>query len=411
MKTQEAADFLNPTRKVKTMENQELKIKEQNIQINNQNNQGENDMTNQLEQPVETRELEDQVTETKNTETIDQEAEVAKEVDIITDMDEAQPALAEEKAGYSWDLAMTTDSTSLCEITKIIVEHDGDHFGDSDLLDRLDAYLSGDTKFRSNGEKLQAGQELLREFFAEHNRAWSGIVGTFTDYAVQIGRVLLVVKNLVKACGLMWEPWAAENLKFMAPRTRQRNMQLAKVRGIDKHLHFGVERLLLLDGATKGNDGDDPIGDFLTKYNLGFDPAEEINLDAYKDAVDLALDHERLTNAGVDVDMESLKKFKADGKKVGASLINTLKIVKKMGNDPNDYLQTPRDDDDDTIIGQKKAQSFQKIAITLAGTIDWISSHEEFANEVDVSKIDELTTKLAALKALITASEVPETQD
>ncbi len=70
--------------------------------------------------------------------------------------------------------------------------------------------------------------------------------------------------------------------------------------------------------------------------------------------------------------MESLKKFKADGKKVGSSLINTLKIVKKMGNDPNEYLQTPRDDDDDAIKGQKKAQSFQKIAITLAGTIDWI---------------------------------------
>ena len=59
MKTQEAADFLNPTRKVRTMENQELKIQEQNIQINNQNNQGENDMTNQLEQPVETNEIGD----------------------------------------------------------------------------------------------------------------------------------------------------------------------------------------------------------------------------------------------------------------------------------------------------------------------------------------------------------------
>ncbi|MEE4193962.1 MAG: hypothetical protein V2J07_02065, partial [Anaerolineae bacterium] len=105
------------------------------------------------------------------------------------------------------------------------------------------------------------------------------------------------------------------------------------------------------------------------------------------------------------------KKFKADGKKVGSSLINTLKIVKKMGNDPNEYLQTPRDDNDDAIKGQKKAQSFQKIAITLAGTIDWIASHEEFVDEVDVNKIDELTTKLAALKALITASETPEAQD
>ena len=65
-------------------------------------------------------------------------------------------------------------------------------------------------------------------------------------------------------------------------------MQLAKVPGIDNHLHFGKERLLLLAAATKGAGGVDPIGDFLAKYNLGFDPAEEIDLDAYKDAVDLA---------------------------------------------------------------------------------------------------------------------------
>jgi len=392
------------------MNKQDIKTQEQSAQINYDINKGENAMTETIE-TVETRETDDQVIETENTETVDQEVEVDEEVDIIADMDETQHAQPEQPDGYNWDLAMTSDSTSLCEITSIIVDDEEDYIGDSDLIDRFDAFLDDEVEFRSSKDKLQAGQELLREFFAKHNRAWSGIVGTFADYAVQIGRVLLVLKKLVKACGLMWEPWTAENLKFMAPRTRQRNMQLANVRGIDKHLHFGVERLVLLDGATKGNDGDDPIGDFLTKYNLGFDPAEEINLDAYKDAVDLALDHQRLTNADIDVDIESLKKFKADGKKVGASLINTLEIVKKMGNDPNDYLLTAHDGDDDAINGKKKAQSFQKIAITLAGTIDWISNHEEFVKDVDVAKIDELATKLAALKALITASEAPEDQE
>ncbi len=250
------------------MNKQDSKTQEQNAQTNNDTNKGENDMTETIE-TVETRELEGQVTETESTEKIDQETEIAEVVDIITDMDENQPAQTEEKEGYTWDLAMTADSTSLSEITNIIVEGDVGNLGDSDLLDRLDAYLGGEIEFGSNSEKLQAGQALLREFFAEHNRAWSGIVGTFTDYAVQIGRVLLVVENLVKACGLMWETWAAENLKFMAPRTRQRNMQLAKVRGIDNHLHFGVERLLLLDGAIKGNDGDDPIGDFLASTTSG----------------------------------------------------------------------------------------------------------------------------------------------
>ncbi len=379
----------------------ETKNQELNVNNNNQDEKGENTMTTTIKQSVDTNH---DVNET-NTQT-----EVKEEMDIITDIDDARTDKTVQEEAIVWDFSMTTDSTSLNQITNIIVEDDGDLLGDSDLFDRLETYLNGDIEFRTNIEKLQAGQELLREFFAEHNRSWSGIFGTFTGYAVQIGRLLLALKALVKACGLKWEPWAAENLKFMTPRTRQRNMQLAKVRGIDNHLHFGTERLILLDGATKGNEGDDPIGDFLSKYNLGFDPAEEINLDAYKDAVDLALDHERLTKAGINVNMESLKIFKADGKKVGAGLIDTLKIVMKMGNDPNDYLETPRDDDD-TIDGQKKAQSFQKIAITLAGTIDWLSNHEEFAKDIDVAKIDELAEKLDTLKRLIAASETPESDD
>jgi hypothetical protein len=377
-----------------------MKTKKQELRIedNNTNNKGEKTMTTTIEKSVDTNhEVSEAITQ----------AEVKEEMDIITDIDDAQTDGAVQEEAIAWDFTVTSDSTSLNQITDIIVEDGGDLLGDSDLLDRLETYLNGDIEFRTNNEKLQAGKELLRDFFAEHNRSWSGILGTFTGYAVQIGRLLLALKALVKACGLKWEPWAAENLKFMGPRTRQRNMQLAKVRGIDHHLHFGTERLILLDGATKGNEGDDPIGDFLSKYNLGFDPAEEIDLDAYKDAVDLALDHERLTKAGIDVSMESLKKFKADGKKVGAGLIDTLRIVIKMGNDPNDYLQTSQDEDD-TIDGKKRAQSFQKIAITLAGTIDWLSSHEEFAKDIDVAKIDELAAKLDTLKRLIATSETPE---
>jgi hypothetical protein len=188
-------------------------------------------------------------------------------------------------------------------------------------------------------------------------------------------------------------------------------MQLAKVRGIDNHLHFGKERLLLLANATKDAGGDDPIGEFLSKYNLGFDPEAEIDLDAYKDAVDLALDYERLRKAGFNVNMEALKKFKADGKNVGLSLIDTLKIVEKAGGDPNRYLLEPDPDEDSSIDGKKKAQNFEKIALTLAGTIDWLSSHQEFVKDVDVAKIDELAEKLADLKRLIAASDTPEADD
>jgi hypothetical protein len=391
---------LQSTKEVKEMKNQELNTQEQTTEINNDIKKGENGMTETHENTLETNHDANE----SNT-----QAEVTEEMDTITDIDDAQIDETIQKESITWDLTMTADSTSLCEITSIIAEDDGGYLGDPDLIERLEAFLDGDTEFRNNNEKLQAGQELLREFFAKHNRAFSGIVGTFTDYSVQIGRLLIALKALVKACGLMWEPWAAENLKFMTPRTRQRNMQLANIKGIDNHLHFGVERLIILAGAVKGNDGDDPIGDLLKKYDLEFDPTEEIDLDAYKNAVDLVLDFERLQKAGLTVNIESLKKYRADGKKVTAGLIRILKAVEAADGDPNKHLTDPSGGGSDD--GEKKAKSFKKMATSLAGTIDWIADHREFIDQVDLDMIDELTTKLAELKALIAGSETPEGDD
>lgn len=109
------------------------------------------------------------------------------------------------------------------------------------------------------------------------------------------------------------------------------------------------------------------------------------------------------------MDMESLKKFRADGKKVNASLIKVLKAVKAANGDPNKHLTDPSSGGSDD--GEKKAKSFKKIATTLAGTIDWIDGHREFIDQVDVAMIDELATKLAALKRLIDASDETEAQD
>ena len=183
-------------------------------------------------------------------------------------------------------------------------------------------------------------------------------------------------------------------------------MQLANVPGINNHLHFGKERLLLLASATKGKGGEDPIGDFLKTYDLAFNPEEEIDLDAYKEAVDLALDYERLKKAGINIKMESLKKHRADGKKVDASLIKVLTAVQASTGDPNKHLTDPPKDGPDK--DEKKAKSFQKSATSLAGTITWISSHKEFIKHVDVSLIDELTTELAKLKQLVIEAEIAE---
>ena len=177
-------------------------------------------------------------------------------------------------------------------------------------------------------------------------------------------------------------------------------MQLAAVPGIDGYLHLNKERLLLLDSATKPYTSDDPIGDFLKRHELYFDPEAEIDLDAYKEAVDIALDHDRFQNAGVVVEKDSIRQYKMDGKKIDASLIKVLKAVQKSEGDPNKTLTEPDPDDDDDS-GEKRVQSFKKLAVSLLGTIAWIVDHPDYLDQVESDKIGELEEKLGALKRMI----------
>ncbi len=330
--------------------------------------------------------------------------EAHEEQDIVTDVESEDDAKSNAEIAIPQDLALGSDSTAAADIITFIEEDEGDLLGDSELDDAVEGFLNPETEFESNEEKLEAGQDLLRRFFIQQNRSWAGMLGTFAGYAVKNGRILIELKALVKACGNKWEPWAAENLKFMKPRTRQAFMQLAAVPGIDDYLHFGKERLLVLDSATKGFKGEDPIGDFLKSHELYFDPDAEIDLHAYQDAVDLALDHERVKNAGIEVQKDSIKKYKMDGKKVDGQLIKTLKAVQKSGGNPNTHLVDPPGDDDEDD-GNKRVQSFKKLAVSLLGTIDWIVGHPDFINKVDADKLDELTDKLASLKGIISQSE------
>jgi hypothetical protein len=328
------------------------------------------------------------------------EIQIHEEDDRITGNEPESDIESDSQTIIPTGLALGSDSTAASDIITLIEEDEGDRLGDSAIIDEVDDFLDPDTEFDSNEKKLEKGQDLIRRFFLEHNRSWSAVLGTFAGYSFDIGRILHELKALVKACGKKWEPWTAENLVFMNPRTRQAFMQLAAIPGIDNYLHLGKERLLLLGSATKGTKSDDPIGDLLKRHDLYFDPEAEIDLDAYKKAVDIALDHDRLKNAGINVEKNSIRKYKTDGRKIDASLIKVLKAVQKSEGDPNKPLTDPVTDDDDDD-GEKRVQSFKKLAVSLLGTIAWIVDHPDYLDKVEADKIGELEDRLGALKGLI----------
>jgi len=306
------------------------------------------------------------------------------------------------------DLSMISDSTSILEIVTFINEDDGDLFGDPELYEDLENFLASEDQHESEAARLVAGQKLLRRCLKQFNKSWSGVTGSFTHYAIQLGRVMLVLKDLVKKCGQNWEPWAAENLSFIKVRTRQVYMRIATVPSIEDFASFGIERLDELVSATKGVEGENPIADFLAMHDLTFDPEAETDLDEFKKKVDLALDAQKLRKAGIDVSLDSVQHYKQDGKKVNSHLINVLKAVQKSGGDPNNHLTDPPEDEEND--GERRVQSFKKLAVSLLGTIDWIANNRDFIDKVDIDKIDELTEKLSVLKRLVNEAASAETQ-
>jgi hypothetical protein len=272
-----------------------------------------------------------------------------------------------EESEEEIDLSLISDSTSINEIVILINEDEGELFGDPDLYEALQNFIASEVDYNSEEEKLEAGKRLLRRCIKQFNKSLTGIKGTFTHYAIQIGQLLLILKQLVKKCGLKWETWAAENLPFLKDRTRQIYMRIAAIPRVEDFEAFGIDRLDAIASAVKGAEGENPISDFLQKFELTFNPEAEDDIEEFKEKVDLALETEKILRSGIEVTTDNVKQYKQDGKKVDRHLIEVLKAVKNSGGDPNKHLTEPPEEDDDD--GEKRVRTFKKLAISLQGTI------------------------------------------
>jgi len=110
-------------------------------------------------------------------------------------------------------ILMDIDSTAVQDICQIQTEDEGSLLGDPELFRDVEDYNEGILKddSKSDSVKLKSGLDLLTRFHAQSNRMWNGIQGTFADYAIEQGRILNILKDLVKKQKGKWEVWVAEN--------------------------------------------------------------------------------------------------------------------------------------------------------------------------------------------------------
>ena len=105
------------------VKNQEFKTQEQNIQINNNNIKGENDMTKQSELTAETSGTDNGESKKDIKEATNPSTEAVDENSVIPEQNDTPSAEVEPESAISWDFAVTADSTALNQITDIIVDH------------------------------------------------------------------------------------------------------------------------------------------------------------------------------------------------------------------------------------------------------------------------------------------------
>ena len=305
------------------------------------------------------------------------------------------------------------DSSSVQDITTIMVEDEGDLLGDSGVYDEVKKFLDETAKddSKTDQEIVDAGVEVLRDFCSQTNKSQHTIDGNFTQYAIQQGQILNTLKRHVQSLDEQWEPWAAENIPFMGERTRQQYMLIARRTDAHKYAFLGKERLLLLISATKPREkNDDPIGDLLTRFEIPFDPKSEAPIAEYKVDVDAALAMMKIGRVGLekeldlDVRFDLIKKLIGVGRKIDSGIIDDLVIIKKSGGDVNKYL-TDRylkgGKEEKTITSARVVTGFPKLVAEVKSTVDYIKENTELVTQIHESQIKALEAHISELKELI----------
>jgi hypothetical protein len=255
-------------------------------------------------------------------------------------------------------------------------------------------------------ELLTEGIGLLKECYADFN-SFKHLFGRYdAEWAIHLGNNLLQMKALAKKAGLLWEPWAAENLNFIGKRNRPNFMNLARRTDCHKYSFLGVDRLNILCSATVDfkDDTDDLIGAFMTKHNIVFDPTKEFDLDEFKVQIDTALNMERLLKNGVDLDIEKVKKLTQSGKKFEKSFISKMKDIKESGGDINVFADNVAISGGQDAIedeGEKRLQDFSTLSNRLIATIDYIvKENSDEIEKIDAETFLRLQKKLEILQKL-----------
>ena len=294
-----------------------------------------------------------------------------------------------------------------------VSDDNGEVLGDVALHQRVkafcDQYSGSEEEPQDIASVIEEGKTLLLDFSQKIHSTENRLIGTTFGYHVYRGTLLNIHKRHVKAAGLFWGEYLSDQLSGLSSRTVQEDIQLAEIHNIIRYVVFGKDRNLqiirqLTDDEKKG---DDPIGSFIRRNGIDFNPQEELDVKQLKIKTDTAINQQKLLKAGLDIPMEQIETFVRGGSSVEKKLIDELEIRRDAGQDIDaafkdaiakkgkiEPIRTPKRD----------AENVNKRTTLLIGAIKAAEDKPEYFNLIKIAEIEKLKAALASLEAKIRAS-------
>jgi hypothetical protein len=419
MKTQEAVNFFKSKRKVKKMKTQKIKIKKQKIQSLKKTKKGENTMKDQLENPVKIKEIVDDrpIEETIATpSTLEEAAEV---LDIIEEADDPttetqlpQNVVEPPRNAEEMHLKHLRQWPNAVNVYLKVSDDEGEVLGNKVLERKVkafcDQYADLNTEIKDPSKVIEEAKELAIKYTLQINMVESGLTGTITKYRIRQGMVFNIMKKLVKATeGSNWIVWFKKNFDAREFRSTQDYMRLAKTPNIIRYAVFGKERLLQILRQLSESDRktEDPIGTFIEKNSINFNPSEEIDAQELKIETDIAINHQKCIDAGItEITKDMVEVLVRNGREIEAAHIQDLKAARVVGqNIVERFKQIVASDGrfKPIMTPDRKAEGFKKTTSQFLKAIESAISDEEYRSQVDAAIIASLKEKLLQLENLV----------
>jgi hypothetical protein len=257
---------------------------------------------------------------------------------------------------------------------------------------------------------IAEAKDLATQYTLQINMVESRLNGTTTKYRIRQGMIFNIMKELVRKDSPSWIQWFKDNFDGREFRSVRDYMRLARIPGIIQFAWLGKERLLQTDRQLSEADKqtENPVDAFIERNGVIFNPEEELDVQELRIETDIAINYEKLLNAGItEISKDMIDALVRNGKEIESAHIRELKVTKDARQDLVERFEELVASDGrvpPNMTPARKAQGFKNTADRFIKAIENAIDDQDYRGQVNAEFIANLNEKLQQLERLVTAS-------